>query len=411
MILLASAVATVLLVFALLTAIPTAVFCLEIVGSIAGRRRDVEWTNEAVVPTAAVIVPAHNEHIAILPTIRDLQRQLGPTDKLMIVADNCTDDTAEIARGAGVEVSERNCPDKIGKGYALDWGVRQLGDFNADVIVFVDADCRLQNDALKFLKLICVRKQRPVQALYSMASMQDSPINLRVAQFAWRVKNELRPSGLKACGLPCQLMGTGMAVPRGVLARVSLASGNLVEDLGLGLDLARAGAAPLFCPRAVVSSQFPVSAEGVESQRRRWEHGHLQMIVKHSIPSLWQAIRKGNLDLFVLALDLMVPPVTLLGLLLIASLLVSLLAASAGFAKLPFYISLGSLLSFCVAIATCWVRVGAEVLPLSSLGLILRYGSQKLRLYRQALSGFESQWVRTRRQLADEKEPKEDDQL
>ena len=99
-----------------------------------------------------------------------------------------------------------------------------------------------------------------MQALnLQIAPRTNSPIDFRVAEFAFRVKNWVRPLGLRALNLPCQLMGTGMAFPWAVIRSANLASGLAVEDLKLGLDLARAGHPPLFCPSAasIASSQRP----------------------------------------------------------------------------------------------------------------------------------------------------------
>ena len=114
----------------------------------------------------------------------------------------------------------------------------------------------------------------------------------RIAQFAWLVRNEVRPRGLARVGLPCQLMGSGMAFPWHMVAGGRLASGHLVEDLKLGLELAQAGSAPLFCPDALVSSVFPASAAGVASQRRRWEHGHLSVLCAQGPRLLLRALAR-----------------------------------------------------------------------------------------------------------------------
>jgi hypothetical protein len=90
--------------------------------------------------------------------------------------------------------------------------------------------------------------RRPVQSLYLMTAPCESAINHQVAEFAWRLKNQVRPLGLRALGLPCQLMGTGMAFPWDIIRSAELASGFIVEDLKLGLDLADAGHPPVFCP-------------------------------------------------------------------------------------------------------------------------------------------------------------------
>ena len=108
-----------------------------------------------------------------------------------------------------------------------------------------------------------------------MTAPAGSSINYQVAEFAWRVKNWIRPLGLHALNLPCQLVGTGMAFPWEVIQSANLATEHLVEDLKLGLDLAAAGHPPLFCPAAIVKSTFPPTLKGAANQRERWEHGHM----------------------------------------------------------------------------------------------------------------------------------------
>src|SRR5271168_4716837 len=105
-----------------------------------------------------------------------------------------------------------------------------------------------------------------------------APQVTRLREFAWRVKNEIRPRGLRSLGLPCHLMGTGMAFPWELIAPVNLATDALVEDSKLGLELAAAGHSPMFRPAAVGASEFPVTNEGSGTQQLRWEQGHLGLI-------------------------------------------------------------------------------------------------------------------------------------
>ena len=246
-----------------LLAIVVSMFCLEVAAAIALRREDcwIYSTHDAI-QSVAVLVPAHNESTGLLPTIEDIKAQLRDGDRLLVVADNCSDDTAAVAAAAGAEVAERSDFDKIGKGYALDWGLRYLSSDPREIIVIIDADCRLADGAIQKLVTTCAKIRRPVQALYLMYPPDGFTISCRVAQFAWRVKNWVRPLGLSALNLPCQLMGTGMAFPWDIIRSVDLATGRIVEDLKLGLDLALAGAPPMFLPSAVVTSEFPESVIG-----------------------------------------------------------------------------------------------------------------------------------------------------
>ena len=195
-----------------------------------------------------------------------------------MIADNCSDDTAAVAAAAGAQVIERHDPQQRGKGFALDFGVRQLSQRPPQVLIIVDADCEVASGCIQRLASLCAARGRPIQGRYRMNLPAAAGALRRIAQFAWLVRNEVRPRGLARVGLPCQLMGSGMAFPWHMVAGGRLASGHLVEDLKLGLELAQAGSAPLFCPDALVSSVFPASAAGVASQRRRWEHGHLSVL-------------------------------------------------------------------------------------------------------------------------------------
>ena len=237
---------------------------------------------------------------------------------MVVIADNCSDNTAAIAATEGAEVVVRTDLARRGKGYALDFGVRYLESKPPDVILIVDADCHVSPGTVDHLVRLCCKTNRPVQAIYLMQAGPEARLNMRIAEFAWLVKNKVRPEGLNRLGLPCQLTGTGMAFPWGCLSKAMLATGHIVEDLKLGLELARAGAAPLLCPQALVTSNFPTSADGIKGQRTRWEHGHLSVILSDAPRLFLDGVRRRSADLLALALDLCVPPTALLALLVAA---------------------------------------------------------------------------------------------
>ena len=319
-------------------------------------------------------------------------------DRLLVVADNCSDDTAAVAASAGAEVIERKAADKIGKGYALDWGFRHLAVAPPDVVIVIDADCRLAAGTIDRLAMVCATMHRPVQALDLMTAPEQSHINHRVAEFAWRVKNWVRPLGLMALKLPCQLMGTGMAFPWDVVRSADLASGQIVEDLKLGLDLALSGSPPLFCPSAVVTSEFPVSVKGADGQRERWEYGHINLILTLAPRLLYLAILRGNLGLLALTLDMAIPPLTLLGLSLIATVALAGLAAFYGCSSAALIIGAVTFAAFVLAVFLAWLKVGRDILPPRSFLLIVVYLFGKLRIYRRFVSRRSApRWIRTDR--------------
>jgi cellulose synthase/poly-beta-1,6-N-acetylglucosamine synthase-like glycosyltransferase len=384
-----------LVILAGLLAIPTTVLCLEITAGLVRRQ----------VPTSpdhgqriAVLVPAHNESAAIAATLEDIKAQLRPGDRLLVVADNCTDDTAAVARLSGVEVVDRQDSERIGKGYALDWGLRHLDKDPPDVVVMIDADCRLAEGSIGRLTGACSMTKRPVQALYLMTVPDGSRINKQIAAFAWRVKNWVRPLGLGGLGLPCQMVGTGMAFPWPVIRTADLASGWIVEDLKLGLDLAAAGHPPLFCPSARVTSQFASSARGADIQRSRWEHGHIMTILKLAPRMLCIAIARANFSLLALTLDLAVPPLSLLALLLILMFAITGVVALLGVGSAALIISTACLVGFVTTVGLAWNSYGRDVLPARAISSVPFYILAKLGLYGQILFGkMTAQWIRTDR--------------
>ncbi len=382
-----------------LIAIPVCVFYIEIIAAVTLPQRELLLPpKNNVRRRIGVLVPAHNESAGLLDTVQDIKAQLRPGDRVLVVADNCSDDTAAVARAAGAEATERHDPAKIGKGYALDWGLQHLSADPPEIVIVIDADCRLANDALDRLATACAETGHPMQALNLQTAPHDSPIDFRVAEFAFRVKNWVRPLGLRALNLPCQLMGTGMAFPWAIIRSANLASGLAVEDLKLGLDLARAGHAPLFCPSAAVNSQFPTSIKGAESQRKRWEQGHIGMIAR-TVPRLaYQSLSQGNFRLLALTLDVAVPPLTLLGMLVSLMLAVSAFGVLFGLSSSALVVSAASFLGYLIAVTLCWLKFGRDILPLSSILSVASYVLDKLPFYRQTLfGGRSSQWIRTDR--------------
>lgn len=346
----------------------------------------------------SVLIPAHNEGAAILPTIWDVKAQLGPRDDILVVADNCTDDTAAIVRAAGVEVIVRADPTRRGKGYALEFGVRHLGLNPPDVVIIMDADCGLGADALRHLSANAMASGRPVQSLYLMWATENAPPGKGTNLFAWRVKNWIRPLGLKLFGLPTQLHGTGMAFPFSLLAGRDLGNSRLAEDCALGIALASAGYPPLFVSEARVHSQFPLSQAGTESQRQRWEKGHLENIIELVPRALARSLCSGSLALAALAVDMAVPPLSLLVLATVASVMLGGVALGLGASPAALAIPLSSLLLIAAGTVLAWRAVGRDVLPVRELLGLPLHTIRKLGFYHGIASGkASSSWIRTDR--------------
>jgi cellulose synthase/poly-beta-1,6-N-acetylglucosamine synthase-like glycosyltransferase len=231
-----------------------------------------------------------------------------------------------------------------------------------------------------------------------MIAPDRSPINFRVAEFAWRVKNWVRPLGLRALGLPCQLMGTGMAFPWDMIRSADLANRLIMEDLKLGFDLALAGNAPVFCPFPGVTSDFPLTVRGSRTQRQRWEQGHIGAIVKMVPRLIFLAVVRADLDLLALALDAAVPPLSLLLMLVTAIVVVAGLAMLVGVSATAILISSLSLVALLGGGFLSWLNYGRDILKPSSIFLIIPYVLGKVPLYVQMLfRDLNSEWIRTDR--------------
>lgn len=389
----------VFLLLFVLVFIPVCLFVLQVAIALPDGSRKSRQKNLASSfrPSIAVLVPAHNESSGLTTTLNAITAQLHAGDSVVVVADNCTDSTADVAIAAGAEVIERNDARRRGKGYALDYGIRYLEATPPEVVIIVDADCLVHANTLNLLACQCAAASRPVQALYLMHAPLEAGLKTRMAAFAWAVKNWARPLGYRRLGLPCQLMGTGMAFPWHLIQKAELASGHIVEDLKLGLDFAAAGYAPQFCPEALVTSVFPLNAEGVQSQRTRWEHGHLGMILKEGPQRLVRSLATMNGRLFALVMDMCIPPLALLTLLVIGlSVFGAVLWAITG-EPLPWGSAWINLLLLGAAVLLAWARFGRGMLSLSHLAYAPLYALAKVPLYLKFLVQRQVEWVRSRR--------------
>jgi len=348
---------------------------------------------------ANILIPAHNEAEIIKKTISHLLEQDVSAGTITVVADNCTDATADIAKQLGVNVLERSNQEQRGKGYALDHGITHLkSSAPFEVLLILDADCEIDKSAIEQLVYQCGSRAKPQQALYLMESNNQASLKQKVAGFAWLVKNKVRPIAIHKLGVPVTLTGTGMAFPWSVISAINVAHGNIVEDMQLGIDCTLAGAAPEFCQHALVCSQFPEQVAAETTQRTRWEHGHLLTIMQQVPMLLKQSVKNKDWRLLLLALDIGVPPLALLVLLTLTGLVglgfYGLIAGKFGL----FYFLLSNFSFFAVLLMLTWWRYGREYLTLKELASIPVYIFSKLSVYSAFLFKRQTEWVRTSRE-------------
>jgi cellulose synthase/poly-beta-1,6-N-acetylglucosamine synthase-like glycosyltransferase len=380
-------------------AIPVAVFALEcFVALFPMRRRTEELAAER--PRTALLMPAHDEEPVIEATLRPLLAELGSEDRIVVVADNCSDKTAAIARRVGAIAYERTDPERRGKGYAIEFGMKQIEaspEGAPEIVIILDADCRVAPGSIATLARTAKRFDRPIQADYVIKS-PDRSAKAVVSALAILVRNRVRPCGLHRLGLPVLLTGSGMAFPWRVLREAPSTGSYLVEDMLMGIEMAIRGRAPRLCPEACVTSVLPERDQAAIGQRRRWEHGSLATMAAQAPRLCLLGFTKMRIDLLALGLDLAVPPLALLVTAISAHGAASAAAWLLGASLWPLAISGTAMALVGFAVLGAWFRYARRDLPLRYLLGVPLYVLWKIPLY---LSFFarrgQKSWVRTER--------------
>lgn len=347
-------------------------------------------------PRIAILIPAHNEATGIRPTLLQAKAQLQIGDRLLVVADNCSDETAQIARAAGAEVCERENALLRGKGYALDHGIRALQGDPPDVVVVIDADCSLTDDAISHVASWSHMTGRPAQARYLMRA-PGAKLSSRMAEFAMRLKNWVRPRGMARMSMPCGLYGSGMAFPWAVVERVPFASGHIAEDVQLGLRSCEVGAPPMFCEMAEVSSVFPDNAEGDRSQRRRWEHGHLKLLLSVGPRMVAAGLLRRRWSQLVMACDLMIPPLALLMIGLAVAAAIGIVVALLGAGIAIVTTAMLGLIALALAVLLTWANFARDIIGVGELAILPILLLRKISIYAAFLFHRQVDWIRTKR--------------
>lgn len=384
------------LILAWLLALPPllalTIFTLEV---FAGLKPLPPLTGDAAAPKIAVLIPAHDEAAGIVGTVERLHADVPVGTRILVVADNCVDTTAARAREAGAEVVERSDPAQRGKGFALAFGRERLAVEPPEVVVVLDADCEFLPGGLERLAAAAATGA-PAQAVNLLKPDRAAPPLVQISSFALLVKNLVRGRATSRIGGATLLTGTGMAFPWAVFAEAPLATDDLVEDLGLGLTLVRAGVRPRLVEQAHVRSGAAMQADAL-GQRKRWEHGFLATALRTAPRLIAGGLAGGSRAQLALGAHLLVPPLALL-----FAISALTLAPLAGFGLLsgrwgPAMVLLAGMVAACGATLIVWLREGRAWLTGDALLRAPLYVLWKLPLYAGFLFAPEKRWVRTRR--------------
>ncbi len=380
--------------------VPCFVFLMECLAAFTADRSTPE-IERVERPKTKVLIPAHNEAEQITEVLEVLQKQITEQDEVIVIADNCHDNTAELARSQGVTVLERENNSERGKGYALDYAMQHIKDNPPEVLVILDGDCIIEPETIKHITYKAISTGRPVQSTYLMEQPENPSLKDNISMFSIKVKNLVRLLGLNRLGWHCLLTGSGMAFPWSLIEPISLAGSKTTDDMQLTVDLALAGSTPVFCERALVVGRL-MKDRAAKSQRSRWEHGHLEMILVE-VPRLLKAfVTTGNLAALGLALDVLIPPLSLLVMTWLVSAISTWIAVIYGgvtFTSAVLISVAGGFLLIGVLLA--WICFGRSDLPLKNLIAIPFYILSKIPIYLKFLVKPQSRWLKTERDLPD----------
>ena len=377
----------------------TTCYLLALLGAAAGRSR----RPPATVPGGlrfAIVVPAHDEEAGIEETLASLRRLDYPADRyeVIVVADNCRDRTAALARAVGATVYERHDPERPGKGHALAWALERLlaERPEAEAVVVVDADCCVSPNLLAAMEVRLRDGASAVQANYVVANPGASwSSGLRFAAFA--LINTVRPLGKERLGLSCGLLGTGMGFSRALLDRQPWQAFSITEDRQYHLQLVEAGERVVFVPEASVSSPMPTSLRGAREQQLRWEGGRWRLAGEWMPRLIRSGLRRGDPVRLHAALEPLVPPQSLLlaGIAPLAVLAVGLRS------RAGLWLAAASLLGQTCYVVGGLLLVRAPAAAFRALALAPVLAIWKLGLYARVLLGRgPTGWVRTDRETA-----------
>mgnify|MGYP002416682367 FL=1 len=288
------------------------------------KRNTKDYQDHAPLMRFLVLVPAHNEEAVIGKLIDSIKAQSYPGRlvKIFVAADNCTDATAEAARSHGAEVYERYDMTRRGKGYALDFLLREIklrGHGRFDGYIVLDADNVLDRDFILHMNETFSAGHDIVTCYRSSKNYGDNWISAGYALWFLRESRYLN-SARARLGSSCGVSGTGFLFSQAVLD----AQGGgwpfhlLTEDIEFTIDNVTRGMKVGYCPDAIAYDEQPISFRQSWAQRLRWSRGYLQVFKKYG-RALISGIFSGSFSCYDMAMSIM-PAAVLTGLSIVVNL-------------------------------------------------------------------------------------------
>jgi 1,2-diacylglycerol 3-beta-glucosyltransferase len=244
--------------------------------------------------TFAIVIPAHNEEQTISTTLRSCAELDYPGDKykIFVIADNCSDRTAEIAKKNDATCLERHDEEKRGKGFALKWGFKQILADRHDALVVLDADCQLDAHALRIFDYYLKKGEKVLQANDAASNPDNNAMSYAVA-VGNLIENRLFYAPKSRLGLAVFLRGTGMVFRREVLEQHPWQAHSVVEDAEYTLRLIKSDIKVRFINEVKVVSEFPDQKDQLHVQRIRWAK-NLGFSKMQALKLIWEGTIRGR---------------------------------------------------------------------------------------------------------------------
>ena len=239
-----------------------------------------EKVTEAV-KKLAVIVAAHNESAVIGQLVANLKDLRYPKElyDIYVIADNCSDNTAEIAREAGAIVCERTHPTKKSKGYALEWmfeRIFEMKDKEYDAVVVLDADNLVHPDFLMEMNHHLCKGSKIIQGYLDAKNPYDTWVAGTFAIAFW-VIDHVSHLAKTNIGLSAVLGGTGMCITTDVIREQGWRATCLVEDMEFTMKSLATGIKTTWAHDAIVYDEKPLTFMQSWRQRKRWAQGQFDV--------------------------------------------------------------------------------------------------------------------------------------
>lgn len=250
----------------------------------------------------ALLVAAHNEEAVIKDIIHSLQIVDYPKElyDIFVIADNCNDKTASIARASGAIVYERTNKEKRGKGYALEWMFDKIFkmDKHYDSVVVFDADNLVSKDFLSEMNNKLCSGFKVVQGYLDSKNPADTWITGSYSIAFW-TSNRMFQLARNNVGLSNQLGGTGFCIDTATLKELGWGATCLTEDLEFTCKLVLNGCKVGWAHDAVIYDEKPLTLSQSWWQRKRWMQGFADVASRY----FWKLMKRAVTKLDVVAFD------------------------------------------------------------------------------------------------------------